>query len=1107
MNQSVARIFISSTFRDFGEERDLLVRQVFPALREKLRERFVELVDVDLRWGITAEQSERGEVLPICLAEIDRARPWFVGMLGDRYGWVPPADHYDEAIVDQRPWLAEHQGGKSVTELEILHGVLNDPAMAGRAFFYFRDPAYASTNGEDYISASPEDAQRLSDLKDRIRKSGFPVVEAYPDPQALAQQLEADLWAALDEAFPAEEIPDAFEREQRLHAAYAAPRRQLYLGAEHYLTQLDEAMAQGSQRILVTGQSGGGKSALLANWLERYRTAQPAHQVHAYFLGAGSDATNPLHLVRQLIEHIRRGTGSQDEIADDPQVLLDSLPAWLAQASAHAARHDTRWLIALDGLNNLADLRDLRWFPSFLPDRIHVAISCLPGDVETALRSKGDWHEIAVAALTDASSRDLLRAYLAIYNKTLPDDLEDRVIEHPLSGIPLFLRTLAEELRLFGNHDALSQQLDLYLTSATIDDLFERVLARIERDCGAKAVRTAMVSLWASRAGLTEQELLAYVGLPRATWAAIRYGLGTALLESGDRITFGHDYMRIAVSDRYLAGNGAIEGEGQSPLASRRRAKAHADLAKWFEARAFGANGDDGISISDARAIKEIPYQWQAAQRWGKLKAFLTRHDAFKAFGEHSDEYDLLGYWLQVEAHTKVRLENAYRAAWARWKKQLNLEQRGAVSSAISEFLETAGRLSGGFAFRMAEEALTIAERTLGPNHIMTATNLNNLAVLFKAKADFAAAEPFFRRALAITEKAFGSEHSLVGQRLNNLAQLQEERGDYEEAEILYRRALAIAEKTLGPSHPDTGIHLNNLASLLHAKADYSAAEPLLRRALAIAEHTLGLDHPYTGMRLNNLAALFQAKDDLKSAEPLYRRALTIAEKAQGPDHPATGTRLNNLAGLLETKGDLAAAEPLYRRALAIAEKAQGPDHPSTGTSLNNLAMLLETMGDLAAAEPLYRRALAIDEQVLGPPHPDTQVTLDNLAGLLEAKGDLAAAEPLRRRALTIAGSAMAGLSTGVARQTNNLGVLLRNLGRHEEALSMLMEARGKWDTLGDELGKASTLSALGKLWADKEDAVKARAEYEACLAIRERLLPEDDPSIALVRSRLTELD
>ncbi len=64
MTSGTVRIFLSSTFRDFGEERDLLVKRVFPALRARLRDRFVELVDVDLRWGITAQEAERGEVLP-----------------------------------------------------------------------------------------------------------------------------------------------------------------------------------------------------------------------------------------------------------------------------------------------------------------------------------------------------------------------------------------------------------------------------------------------------------------------------------------------------------------------------------------------------------------------------------------------------------------------------------------------------------------------------------------------------------------------------------------------------------------------------------------------------------------------------------------------------------------------------------------------------------------------------------------------------------------------------------------------------------------------------------------------------------------------------------
>jgi hypothetical protein len=136
------RVFISSTFRDMMRERDELMTHAWPELRRFCRERQVELVEVDLRWGITEAQANEGQVLPLCLAEIERSRPYFIGLLGERYGWIP--DTIRPEVIAREPWLKEHvQGRISVTELEILHGVLNNPQMAGRAFFYFRDPAYA----------------------------------------------------------------------------------------------------------------------------------------------------------------------------------------------------------------------------------------------------------------------------------------------------------------------------------------------------------------------------------------------------------------------------------------------------------------------------------------------------------------------------------------------------------------------------------------------------------------------------------------------------------------------------------------------------------------------------------------------------------------------------------------------------------------------------------------------------------------------------------------------------------------------------------------------------------------------------------------------------
>jgi nephrocystin-3 len=429
------RVFLSSTFRDFGEERDLLVRQVFPALRARLKERFVELVDVDLRWGITAEQAERGEVLPICLTEIDRSRPYFIGMLGERYGWVPPPGTLAPQLLARQPWLAQHAGGTSVTELEILHGVLNNPALAGRAFFYFRSRAYARTKAGDYLPASRDDRARQVQLKRRIQRSGFPVVR-YDRPETLAARIERDLWQLLDVQFPAGEVPTAAERAMRQHEAYAAPRRRLYLGTQDLLNAMDQALAQGESRILIEGASGGGKSALLANWAHRHAQAHPADQVLTHYLAASSDSADPEALVRRLLEFLRDTMGSTEEIPQAAEALFDSVGSWLAQASTWAQAQGARWVFLIDGLNGLRSGRDLRWFPTFVPPQVHLMVSCLPGKVRTALDRKGPWHAVQVRPLEGAQRRELLVNYLATFNKTLADDLIPRA-GAPAGGQPL----------------------------------------------------------------------------------------------------------------------------------------------------------------------------------------------------------------------------------------------------------------------------------------------------------------------------------------------------------------------------------------------------------------------------------------------------------------------------------------------------------------------------------------------------------------------------------------------------------------------------------------------------------------------------------------------
>ena len=547
------RIFLSSTFLDFAEERDLLVRKVFPELRRKCRERQVELVDVDLRWGITEEEAQQGKVLPICLAEIDRSRPFFMAFIGERYGWIPEADKYDLSLIMEQPWLDEHRGGKSVTELEILHGVLNNPTMEGRGFFYFRDAKWSQKKGNVYQSEGLLEKEKLEVLKDRIRQSGFPVVEDYPTPEALAERIKKDLWKLIDDAFPESEVPDALARERMRHEVFAASRLGLYIGGEKYFEVLDAvALGEHFHPILACGASGGGKSALLANWVHKFTSAHPEAIVLTHFLGTSADAAHPVSMAIRILREIARVTGEEFVLEGDPRKALRMLEPWLKKAGAFAREKGRVFILVLDALDNMTEHRDLDWWPRRLPEGVALIVSCLDGGIRDAILPKMQWRELRVSPFKRAYGEQFICKHLAKYRKSLTREQTALVLEHPLCGNPLFLRTLLEELRIFGVHEELNLRLKHYLNSETIDDLFEKVLDRIEFDNTPETVRAALEVLWAAKESFAEDELLTVSGLPPAVWAPIHIALDESLIQDGGRIAFSHEYLRKAVEDRYL---------------------------------------------------------------------------------------------------------------------------------------------------------------------------------------------------------------------------------------------------------------------------------------------------------------------------------------------------------------------------------------------------------------------------------------------------------------------------------------------------------------------------------------------------------------------------
>ena len=1003
------RVFISSTFQGMNNDRKALVDHVFPEIRRRCSERGIGFTEVDLRWGITEDDVESGSIVDICFQQIDICQPFFIGLLGEYYGSPLEVlkDQIDTAC-SAYPWIKSGYLDNSITELEILYSIFNvgqnhsddqHRAIVDHALFYFRDPNYAKTVAE----TNSENRAKQANLKQRLRDYGCDI-QPYNQPDDLKYLVIEPLWEKISNKFP------DVTAEQKLnfeHDAFANSRQRVYIKRQADFDRLSQHAQSDDAPLIIYGESGSGKTALLANWAQEYQQQHPNVLVIWHFCGSSADSTNPIELLRRIMLNLKTHH-MEDELPTTPEAIKEQFGQWLANATKPV-------ILIIDGFNQLQETEITRGWLHYIPAKTRLFVSSISADDLPA-----EWQRWKLALLTEKSKRQaLITEYLQQYGKHLADKPMQDLLAHSQTANPLYLQVILEELRVFGEFDKLEQHLEGYLQTKTIPALYEKVLVRLEADYQPEGfehlVADTLSLLWASRQGLNEAELLKILDIPQAVWSPLYLALQNSLVSRGGLLSFFHDYLKQAVENRYLS-------------SCEKQQYWHLRLAYYFYQQKV-----------DSRVANELPWQLQQAGEKERLRTCISDILMFIQLDQDNRQYELWGYWLGLEPDKTM--VGAYADSLAQYEETEQLEEKvlGSVLHKLGYFFDKAGYFSA--AISLLRRALSIKEKFLGPEHPDTASSLNNLAYLYSATLDYDSAEPLYQRALKITETVLGPKHPDTAIYLNNLASLYNAKFDYYSAEPLYKRALKITEKILGPEHPNMATYLNNLASLYNDKFDYDSAEPLYKRAFKITEKVLGPEHPYTASSLNNLAYLYQAKLDYDSAEPLYQRALKITEKVLGPEHPDTASSLNNLALLYQAKLDYDSAEPLYKRALKITEKVLGPEHPDTARSLNNLAGLLDEKGDYDSAEPLYQRALEINEKVLGQEHTNTANSMNNLAGLYYAKGDSESAAQLYQRALEINEKILGPEHPDMASYMNNLVGLYYAKGDYDSAEPLLKRA------------------------------------------------------------------
>ena len=1059
------RVFVSSTFRDMIPEREVLTKRVFPELRRICEQRGVAWSEVDLRWGVTDEQAAEGEVLPICLGAIDRCRPFFIGVLGGRYGWIP--EDIPQELLEREPWLAGHSG-RSVTELEIVHGVLRDPATAEHAYFYIRDAGHET---EEATDGAEDRREKLDELKHRIRASGKPVRGPYGTPEELGRLVRDDLAAVIDRLYPPGVEEDPRDAQIRQHEAYALERAAVHVERPKYLSALD-AFADDPHReaITVLGESGSGKSALLASWARRRRAGHPEELVLVHFIGISPQSTDLDATLHRLNRELSGWSGvTENEGAADTDALRRELARLL-----HAAARRGPVVLVLDALNQLEDsdvAHELAWLPLELPEGVHLVASALPGPALQSLERRG-WvrDALQVEPLGHEQRASLVERYLAHHSKGLHRSLIQRITAHSQSGNPLHLRTLLDDLRVWGEHETLPSRLAVLLGASSLDELFDLVLTRYESDYEDRRpglVGDAMALIWGARSGLDESELLDLLGtgdepLPQAAWAPLYFASGEVLVERGGVIDFAHDFFRQAVAERYVG-------------SSERQRSVHRRLAAYMRGRG-----------PVARALVEAPWQLAEARDWSELADLLADPDWFVPLYS-AQESEVRRLWTRIHTESELRATDAYeipeltglnaeRAGFvvnvaglfrdfgapaaaqpllegvARWAAEA--DEPGQLQASLGDLAVIhfdRGRLDRAMELLLEQER--ICHELDDPRGV--ARSLGNQGVVQHARGDPDRAMELHREQERICRELV--DQAGVAQSLGNQAGIQKERGEpghaielLLEQEGIYRE-LGDPDGLRGSLGQQAAIHRDR-GDLDRAMELHVEDERICRELGQLA----GL-----AQALGAQAAVHRGRNDPERALELHLEQERICREVEDP--AGLQSALGDQAVIHDEAGDPARAMELYREQERICRELGNPG--ALQLSLGNQALIHADWGDFDRATELLLEQERICRELEN--RYGLALSLANQAVVLERRGAGAAGERRRVEALAIAGAAGlsalvqqigGGSGAGSDRATVHLETAAptrrpaRRRPRPERAESLPDVRHGRWNLFGAKL-------------------------------------------------------
>lgn len=470
MKDNNIKVFISSTFQDLEIERSYLVQKVFPEIRAHLNG--ITVSEVDLRWGITDEESREKRVVDLCLQYLYESKPYFIGIIGRRYGSVisPKEVELSPFVEDSYPHVQEDlEKGLSVTEIEIMNGVFRAPEGNRPKAIFFVDKSDIPWPGEE-----GDKFEKLQRLKEKIlNQNEFPVVDL-EKPEDLDKVKDFILNGI---GVKARGTDDNKEETINLINAY---RNQQALYLENIpdnfqvLDQLMPLVERANPTAILEGTEGSGKSSLVAQLGSNYKNSKRLF-IHLYGNIAVIPSTNSmfisffLEMARQMLHQCFQEEASKKTVGSwFKRNFLKVDLSIEEELVSEIANH--KWCFVLDNMNALrlhyispmlyvvpAIINGISVIEQHYKKKIDFRIILVQSSNSPYNQPDGKYEKLFMPLGTTLNAKKFVDEYLSSYSKRLSKEQIERLHNCSLTVHPRSLFMVCEYLRKYGKHEKLSE--------------------------------------------------------------------------------------------------------------------------------------------------------------------------------------------------------------------------------------------------------------------------------------------------------------------------------------------------------------------------------------------------------------------------------------------------------------------------------------------------------------------------------------------------------------------------------------------------------------------------------------------------------------------------